>query len=182
MAPADCPLPTVTPPAARPDDGALRPAPAPRKRTRTPAQLRADRATAAIAGTPAASRKFGRLGPHSRLFGRGALGKVHGNTWQGRFLRSIERELLNHLGGAERASVPAKLLCARAAKVCLRLELFDRELIEQGALSDFDSKVYGALHNTFRLLIREIGLSAPPQPRKSLAEITAEIAAQREAS
>lgn len=79
--------------------------------------------------------------------------------------------MVKHVGGAP--SVTQKLLIARLARVALRLEIFDQKITD-GDLTDHDARVYGALHNAFRLMLREIGLK-PTAPRPpTIAEIAAE--------
>jgi hypothetical protein len=121
------------------------------------------------------------LGPHSRLFGRGAIGDMDGNSAPAKFIRTVERAVLDHLGGPDRASLPQKLLAARIAKTAYRLELFDRKLDEDG-LTDYDARIYGALHNSYRLMLREIGLKAIPPKPETPDEVMARIRAGREAA
>jgi hypothetical protein len=97
-----------------------------------------------------------RIGPHSRLLQRGT---VDGRSREGRYLRAIEARLLDHIGAG--ASCAQRMLINRLARVALRLELFD-EKMAAGPTTDHDGRVYGALHNSFRLMLREIGLKAMP--------------------
>ncbi|HWE72963.1 MAG TPA: hypothetical protein VG328_07375 [Stellaceae bacterium] len=120
-------------------------------------------------------RRF-ELGPHSRLFGRGVIGDLNGNSREAKYLRSVEKAILDHLGGAERATIPQKLYAGRLAKIALRLELFDQKLIEEGQLTDFDNKVYASLHSAFRLMVRDLGLKAAAPKLTSLSEMLAEAA------
>ena len=126
-----------------------------------------------------ASRTRNRLGPYSRTLERGAIGRsIDGRSQEGRFLRAFERQLLDHIGGQSAASVAQRLLIARLARVALRLELFDVK-IAAGTLTDHDARVYGALHNAFRLMLREVGLGATAAKPQSLGEYVAARAAER---
>lgn len=128
-----------------------------------------------------ADRRF-ELGPHSALFRRGAVGNLNGNTAEAKYLRTVERAILDHLGGADRTTVPQRLYAARLAKIALRLELFDRKLIEDGTLTDHDGKVYSALHSAFRLMLRDLlGLKGAILDRSPTApHLAALTAKQRE--
>src|SRR3954447_18527237 len=117
------------------------------------------------------ARNHDRLGPHSRTLCRGAIGRsIDGRSAEGRFLRAFEAQMTAHLGG--QPSAAEVLLISRLARVALRLELFD-EKITAGTLTDHDGRVYGALHNSFRLMLRELGLKAAPPAAPSLAELLA---------
>jgi hypothetical protein len=53
-----------------------------------------------------------------------------------------------------------RFLVRRAARAALRLELLDEELNETGELTAHGARIYSALGNSLRLLLREIGLEA----------------------
>jgi hypothetical protein len=108
-----------------------------------------------------------RLGPYSRLLDHGT---VDGRSREGRFLRATEARLLDHIGAG--ASCAQRMLINRLARVALRLELFD-EKMAAGPITDHDGRVYGALHNSFRLMLREIGLRAMPAPARPDALVSA---------
>ncbi len=129
-----------------------------------------------VPGRSGNTSKHGRVGPHSRLLNMGSLS---GRSREGRYIRALETQLYAHLGGAP--SITQRLAISRLARVSLRLQLFD-EKIDAGSLTDHDARVYGALHNAFRLLIRELGLKpAAVAPSESLADVAAAIvAAKRE--
>ncbi|HEX4113637.1 MAG TPA: hypothetical protein VH020_13980 [Stellaceae bacterium] len=118
----------------------------------------------------------GRIGPYSRLLARGA---VSGRTREGKFLRAVEAQLAEHVGGSP--SLPQRMLISRLARVALRLELFD-EKMANGKTTDLDARVYGGLHNSFRLLLRELGLKATAAKPPTLAEIAEKITASKRES
>ena len=117
-----------------------------------------------------------RVGPQSRLLEHGSL---DGRSVEGRFLRAIEAQLSEHVGG--RPTVAQHLLISRVARVALRLELYDRKLAA-GEFTDHDGRVYNALHNALRLGLREIGMKAAVAKAPSLADIAAQIAADKVAA
>ena len=82
-------------------------------------------------------------------------------------MRTLEAELTQYLGGAP--SVTQRLLIGRLARVALRLHLFD-EKIAASTITDHDARVYGALHNALRLMLREIGMRPAAARPPSLAE------------
>jgi hypothetical protein len=110
------------------------------------------------------------------------MGSLSGRSREGRYIRALETQLLAHVGG--RPSVTERLAIQRLARVSLRLQLFDEKIDAGAAMTDHDSRVYGALHNSFRLLIRELGLKSDAAPKApSLADVAAQIvAAKREAA
>src|SRR5262249_24873793 len=121
-----------------------------------------------------------KLGPHSRTLCRGAIGRsIDGRSAEGRFLRDFDARMSQHVGG--RPSAAERLLISRLARVALRLELFDEKLAT-GAITDHDARVYGALHNGFRLMLRELGIKAAPAPALTLAEVLAAGRADRDAA
>ena len=112
-----------------------------------------------------------RIGPHSRTFGRGSAGDtINGRSREGKFLRRIESELTAQVGG--QPSFAQQLLIRRIAKATLRLELFDEKLAG-GSWTDNDARTFGGLSNALRLMLRELGLKAPPARRQSLSEYLA---------
>lgn len=122
-----------------------------------------------------------KLGPHSRAFARGAVGvAVHGNSKEGRFLRAVERELTQHIGGSPSAA--QRMLISRAARLALQLEMMDEAaLAAGGAMSEGNSRRYLAWSNTLSRTLRELGLKGVAAKAPSLADIAAEIAANKRA-
>jgi hypothetical protein len=95
------------------------------------------------------------LGPHSRWFRRGAVALLNGNSCEAKFIRTFEKAILDHLGGADRATIPQRLYAARLAKIALRLELLDRKLADR-TLTEFDTKLMGGLTGQYRLMLRDL--------------------------
>jgi hypothetical protein len=120
------------------------------------------------------------MGAYSRVFRRGGLAALNGRTWEGRFVRTVERALYEHLGGEDRATVPQKLLVGRLARVALRIELLDLK-IGEGEATDHDVRLLGGLSNQYRLLLRDIGIksvAATQRPQTALDYLRAkEVAA-----
>jgi hypothetical protein len=95
----------------------------------------------------------------SRVLRRGSLGdQIDGRSREGRFLRDVERELLAPLGA--QPSFGQRLLARRAARLAVRLELFDEKAAQGKDWSAHDLRTYHALQNGLRLLVRELGLKA----------------------
>jgi hypothetical protein len=111
-----------------------------------------------------------RIGPYSLLLRRGT---ISGRSTEGRFIRAIEAQLRQHVGSSP--TFPEQMLIKRLAIVSLRLELFDRKLAAGEPITDHDARVYASLHNSFRLMIRELGLKAAPPPARTLQDIIAEM-------
>lgn len=108
------------------------------------------------------------IGPYSRMLARGT---VNGRSREGRFLRAFEAQLTAHVGGAP--SITQRMLISRLARVALRLELFDEKLAA-GPITDVDSRTYGALHNSFRLMLRDLGIKGAAARPATLAEVLAQ--------
>jgi len=54
------------------------------------------------------------------------------------------------------------MICARLARVMLRMELLD-EKIADGKATELDMKILGGLSSQFRLMLREIGIKPAAQ-------------------
>lgn len=124
------------------------------------------------------ARNSPKLGPYSRCLNRGALGNISGRSREGRFLRALERDLLEHLG--PEPTLPQRLLVARVARASLRIEMLE-EKIADGRATELDGKILHNLHGSLRLMLREIGqaertTTKPP----TLADVMAEARARRE--
>ena len=117
------------------------------------------------------------IGGYSR---RDGLRKIDGRTRSAKYLRQIERELTEHLGGSDRVSTPQRYLVGRVAVDLLRLRLLDAEMAA-GTVSEHDARVAHALRNSVRLALREIGFAPAAARQPSLAEVMAEARREREA-
>jgi hypothetical protein len=131
--------------------------------------------------TTASGPKIPPLAPHSRVLRRASLGNLDGRSREGRFLRDTERKLVDMIGGSP--SFGQKLLITRAARAMLRLQLLDEKL-EKGNWGDVDAEAFGALNNSLRGALRELGIGTAtqmPTARNPLAEHFAKPAAGRAA-
>ena len=96
------------------------------------------------------------LRPHSRALSRGVIDDgIDGRSREGRFLRAVEAELVEHVGGSP--STTQRILIHRCARLMLRLDIFDQKLAD-GAMTSHDARTYNALQNSLRLAIRDLGL------------------------
>ena len=118
-----------------------------------------------LARRPDDKRK--RLGPHSRALDRGAIGQaIRGDSHEGRYIRSYERLLTEHVGG--QPSIAQKLMITRAARVALHLEKLDESVFKTGhALTQHDFQHYCAWSNCLGRLLKTLGLETP-SPREPL--------------
>jgi len=88
---------------------------------------------------------------------------------EGRLIRDVRRDLIEHLGGTP--SPAQRLLIERAVMLTVQLARMDGKSLKEGAMSEHASREYLAWSNTLSRLLRQLGLKgAPPKPR-SLAEI-----------
>lgn len=114
------------------------------------------------------------LGPHSRVFRRGAIGdSIDGRSTLGRFIRDLERQLIEHVGGAP--SITQRLLIDRIIRIRVQLDALDEKL-SAGNWTPHDSRTHGALNNALRLTLREIGLRPAAARQPSLADVLAQYA------
>lgn len=105
-----------------------------------------------------------RLGPYSKRLHRGAIGDcVDGRSAEGRFIRDLERQLIDHCGGAPSITITQKLLIDRVVKIRLQLDALDDKLAA-GNWTPHDQRTYGALLNGHRLTLRELSLSPAARP------------------
>jgi len=101
-----------------------------------------------------------KIGPRSRAH---RFAMLDGRTREAQHMKVVRAELTEHVGG--RPDAVQRLLIARLATVSLRLTLYDEKFATGQAITDFDSRVYAALHTQFRLMLREISLE-PSDPRR----------------
>jgi hypothetical protein len=116
-----------------------------------------------------------KLKPHSRAFNRGVLGvsRLDGRSVQGKLARSLEFQLTEYIGG--NPSIAQKLLIDQAVKAKLQLDMLGEKLTS-GVFTETDRRVFGALNNTLRLTLREIGFEASATNRPpSLAALLADM-------
>jgi hypothetical protein len=113
------------------------------------------------------------VGPSSRIFSRGAVGKLDGRSTEARFLKAVEAELLGHIG--PNPTITQRMLISKTARIMLRLELLEQKEISGDVLSDRDGRICGALYNQMRLCFRELDLKQQKATPKvpSLQEIAA---------
>lgn len=110
--------------------------------------------------------KASKIGAHSRPH---RLQQLDGRGREARYLRRIESELAEHLGGAERVSVAQRILIERLAVDLLRLELLDGKAAV-GKLTEHDGRIAHALRNSVRLALRDLGLKGAAAKVPSLDE------------
>jgi hypothetical protein len=108
-------------------------------------------------GSGLADKRF-ELGPHSRAIDRGAVGGIiDGRSREGRFLRTYERALVEHVGG--RPSVTQRCIIQRAARLALHLELMDeRSLAGDHVFTTHDHLHYVSWSNALARLLARLGL------------------------
>lgn len=127
------------------------------------------------------AKNRGRLGAHSRVFRRGAVGgTLDARSREGRYLRTYEAALTQHVGG--QPSATQRILITRASRLALRLELLDETALA-GSSSDHDLRLYSSLNNHLRLVMRELGLRpAAESTAPSLADYLAHRASSEAAT
>jgi len=118
------------------------------------------------------------IGPRSP---RRRLRRLDGRTAEAKYLRRVENDLLDHLGGRERVSAPQWFLVQRVAVDLLRLGMLDGKIMD-GTFGEYDSRVAHALRNSVRLALRDLGLRPTPPRPPTLAEHRARLLAERDAA
>jgi hypothetical protein len=132
---------------------------------------------------PGDKRKL--LGPYSRAIDRGAVGGlIDGRSREGRFLRSYERALLEHLG--REPSITQRCLIQRAARLALHLELMDeRSLAGDHVFTVHDHHHYVSWSNSLARMLARLGLEQPgatAQPRSNELAALCQRLAERQAA
>jgi hypothetical protein len=117
------------------------------------------------------------LGPHSRVIDLGAIGDiVDGRSREGRFLRSYEAMLVEHVGG--RPSIVQRAMISRASRIALHLELMDARSLRDGhVFGPHDHNYYVSWSNALARLLARLGLEPPAARQLSAAEAMAAIRA-----
>jgi hypothetical protein len=108
------------------------------------------------------------FGPNSRATARGAVGLISGRSTEGRFLRSVERDLLEHLVRPPTAA--EQLLITRAARLALHLEQMDMEASESGGLSAKAVARYVAGSNALSRLLTRLGVGVRAKGRHARSD------------
>jgi hypothetical protein len=121
--------------------------------------------------------RLGFRGPYSRSIDRGAVGgAIDGRSREGRFLRSYERQLTEHIGG--KPSVTQRCLIQRAARLALHLELMDeRSLAGDHVFTTHDHLHYVSWSNSLARMLARLGLQSAATSGKTLDQHLAELAA-----
>ena len=111
------------------------------------------------------------LKPYSKSIRRGSLGSdLDGRTAEGKFVRRIEAELVEQIGGSPTFS--QKLAIRRIARLSLQAELFDRKMAT-GDWTAHDSRTCSGITNALLRSLKDIGLKPKPPRQTTLADILA---------
>ncbi len=106
------------------------------------------------------------LGPHSR---RSRLAMLDGRTREARLLKTAIDELTEHVGGNPSATQARQI--ARAARLELHMAMMDARSDQNGGvMTDHDARQYLAWNNSFRLILRDLGLDRREPRQPTLAE------------
>jgi hypothetical protein len=104
-----------------------------------------------------------RIRPYTKRLDRGAVGTLFdGRSEQGRFVRRLEAELVQHVGG--QPTITQRLLIDRAIKIQLQLGAFDDKLTAffegkgDSIWTLHDHRTYAGLCSQFRLCLRDLGI------------------------
>lgn len=123
---------------------------------------------------PGYKRRGNPGGPYSKALRRGPIGdNINGNSALGRFIRALEAQLTSYVGG--NPDIAQRLTIDRIIKVRVQLDMFEAKL-KTGNWTDTDRRTYGALHNAFRLALREL---RPASSRKQPADLETYLASIR---
>jgi hypothetical protein len=112
-------------------------------------------------------------GPYSR---EAAIARPRRRTRESRFLEKTREDLTAHCGGDP--STTQKLLIERIAMTLLRIELMDRDALndKSGVLTETQTKNYLAWENTVSRMLRHLGLEksneAKPAPSDHWSGLT----------
>jgi hypothetical protein len=103
---------------------------------------------------------------------RGSIGSdIDGRSREGKFIRRIEFELVEQLGG--NPSFSQMLAVRRIARLMLQAELYDRKM-SSGNWTPHDSRTAAGINNAVLRALKDLGLKAKAAEKlttPSLAEI-----------
>ena len=112
------------------------------------------------------------MGPFSRAIDRGSVGwSIDGRSREGRFLRTYELMLIDHVGGK-----PTRLqseLIRRCARLALHLELQDERAMSIGEMSDHASRQYLAWHEALAPTLQLLGMQGKRDRAPTIQELLA---------
>jgi hypothetical protein len=111
--------------------------------------------------------------PYCNSLKRGSLGSdIDGRSVEGKFLRRIEAELVEQVGGAP--SFAQRLTIRRIARLMLQAELFDAKM-GSGDWTPHDSRTASGVNNAVLRALKDIGIKgrAEKPPSVSLADVVA---------
>ena len=87
---------------------------------------------------------------YSRPLRRGVLGDLDGRSREGQYLKTIESDLIQQVGGSP--SVGQQLLIRRIARAMLMLEILDLKLANNDNWNQCDAATQGGLNNNVRIV------------------------------
>ena len=107
------------------------------------------------------------------------LAKVDGRTREARLMARTRADLVAHCGGSPSATQRA--LIERAVNLSVRVAAMDAKFVEDGTMTEHDSRTYLAWSNTLARTMRQLGLNGPAPRPLTMAEKLA-ASAQRGAA
>jgi hypothetical protein len=112
------------------------------------------------------------------MFSKGVIAdsRLDGRSVEGKYARRLEKELLE--GVSSTPTVVQKLMVRQAVRIQLQINALGAKLSE-GNFTDHDRRVLGALHNAFRLTLRELGIKPAEPSQVSFVQSLAEDMAGR---
>jgi hypothetical protein len=100
------------------------------------------------------------------------LAKLDRRTKEARMLEDARASLTRHIGGAPNDI--ERVLIERASRLMVFIKTMDAQALEDGTMSERNSRQYLAWVNALRLCLREIGVDeAKPAKTASIASIVA---------
>jgi hypothetical protein len=94
---------------------------------------------------------------------RSAMRRLDGRTRQARLAKTLERELVDHLGGPERVTVPQRLVIKSTCILALRLHLAAERMAEGTDGGDHYARELVAVANGIRLNCVTLGMERPSE-------------------
>lgn len=104
----------------------------------------------------------------ARAYRAVTLKKVDGRSRLGRVMRQTRAALLQHFNG--RPSATQRILIERAVTKAGYLARLDSEALSPDGMSDHRRREYQAADNSYRLILRELGLKSLPERAPSLSD------------
>jgi hypothetical protein len=108
------------------------------------------------------------------------LAKLDRRTKEARLLETARASLTRHVGGAP--NDVQRVLIERASRLLVYLEVMDKQALEDGTMSERNSRMYLGWQNSLRLTLREIVASSSTPVKADVGSLSDYLASKASSS